>query len=613
MQEKDDSGIHAVEKDIGAVYTSPSFQIIDTSPGILEALGYESPDEMVGLDFIRHFVLDAGDQKNVLHDIEKDKKFDAPLKLECKDGTTINVIMRVFTLYDEEQHVTGYQFSLFHPRQEIAVENVEPPAEEKDTSQPNAPSRAFKGIVQILDGVPYPLMVLDENNLICVWNQKLNELTGINAESVKETEFLQFLPDRSVQIWQSALNHVREGEAEQCETEKPVHLVDRNGNILVTGLTLKRNNILGKLFITVIFHDWNRDADDAEKPPRRLTEIPIPTDIEVLRPVAKRFGKKLQAAGNSLADLKDQKLQNVIDDLFSSAEQLYHFSGMPLQNQKNIDLNALVKNCLTTYGTTGEKIRRRLDEKIPAIYGNEEHITHGLKIALQNALDTVEDPGEIEISTHMITGEDKNKYASVHILDNGPGFTPEMVDHLFTPFHSTKTKQGSGGLGLPALYGIVKSHGGFLTVKSGDGAVVSLFFPAMEEKDKTQPVQKEQRKTKILLMDDDEVIIDVNKTVLVHSGYDVLSALTTKEGLNLLQTHAHDISLVMIDGSLRGCADGGLLEKIRRVVPDMPVVVSSGHQKDRFAAVLKKERCGWLQKPHTSTELCDIVAEYAGR
>ncbi|MBN1998986.1 PAS domain-containing protein [candidate division KSB1 bacterium] len=618
MQGKDDPGTHKTDKDIGAVYTSPSFQIIDTSSEVLDILGFDSPDEMVGLDFIRHFILDTEEQERILDKIDRDKQYNSIILLERKDGTTTSVFVRVFTLYDEDRHVTGYQFTLFPPEQEsehFDKTSAEPaPEENKETESAPRSDFAFKGIVQILDSVPYPLMVVDDNNYICVWNRMLEEVTGIPVRSVLDTDFVHLLMDSSFGIWQKSTDCIREKFQEQCETEKPVQIIDRHGNILQSYLILKRNEILGKSFISVSFHDWEKktsaDFKDGQVV-REMIDIEPPPQIEVLRPVSTRFAQKLEEIGRALKTETDpdSKLQDIIDKVFFAARQLFYFGGMESSAKTDIELNRLIKKYLATLGSTGLQIRLRLDDKVPAIYGDPEQITHALQICLQNALDEVTKPHGIEISTRMIEEAGGGKFVCLQIADNGKGFAPEIFDRIFTPFTTTKADSGTGGLGLAALYGIVKAHKGRVEIKSGDGACILLFFPAAE-KSISAAHTPEKSKTTVLLMDDDEVIIDVNKTVLAHSGYNVLTALSVKEGLRQLQERYREIAMVMIDGSLRGCEDGELVKKIRHIVTDMPVVISSGYQKERFLNVLNTFQCGWLQKPHTSDELCKIVRAF---
>lgn len=197
------------------------------------------------------------------------------------------------------------------------------------------------------------------------------------------------------------------------------------------------------------------------------------------------------------------------------------------------------------------------------------------------------------------------------VQDDGKGMDAETKRKIFEPFFTRKF-QGRG-LGMAAVYGIVKNHGGWISVESqlDKGTVVRIYLPAVEDKPKeiVKPKTELARGTgTILIIEDQEQVMDVTRTILKRLGYNVLTAGTGMEGVNIGRSYDGDIDLAIIDiylSDMRGDVIYKLLMKARR---NLKVIISSGYAFDGPAQeILNAGAQTFMQKPFKLAALSEKV------
>jgi len=202
-------------------------------------------------------------------------------------------------------------------------------------------------------------------------------------------------------------------------------------------------------------------------------------------------------------------------------------------------------------------------------------------------------------------------YVCLTIKDDGQGMDANTRTKIFEPFFTTKF-QGRG-LGMAAVYGIVKNHDGWISVESepGEGTLVCLYFPALEKVFKpaaemeAPPDEKSTAKTDagtrtILLIEDEEIVMEINRELLALLGYHVLAAMTGKEAIVITETFDGVIDLALLDIQLPDINGDRLFPVIKKTRPDMKVIVCSGYSLDGPAEkILKAGAHGFIQKPFT--------------
>ncbi len=200
-------------------------------------------------------------------------------------------------------------------------------------------------------------------------------------------------------------------------------------------------------------------------------------------------------------------------------------------------------------------------------------------------------------------------YACLEIWDTGCGISEEDTDNLFDPFFSTKFT--GRGLGLPVVLGIVKAHSGVITVESqtGQGTTFQVFFPVSVEEDpiiQSIALQSLSVKTSgtVLVVEDEVMMREMAASMLTRMGYKVLVANDGIEALEVFENYLDEILVVVSDLSMPRMDGWETLTALRRIRPDIPVVLASGHDESKVLAGDHPELPQvFLHKPYQKSDL----------
>jgi CheY-like chemotaxis protein len=239
-----------------------------------------------------------------------------------------------------------------------------------------------------------------------------------------------------------------------------------------------------------------------------------------------------------------------------------------------------------------------------------------LSAVIHNAAESMESGGWIRVTTrneivgeNSIIGQDlaPGPYVCLSIEDNGKGMDEEIRKRVFEPFFTTKFH--GRGLGMPAVYGIIKGHDGYVAVDSepGKGTHVRIYLPAVETKEK-KPEVREREPLKgagtVLLIEDEALIMDVSRKVLERIGYRVLQARTGKEALRVCGSFQGKIDLAILDVVLPDMGGKEIYQNLLKERPALKVLVCSGYSVDGPAQdILQAGAQGFIQKPFSLLEL----------
>ena len=190
------------------------------------------------------------------------------------------------------------------------------------------------------------------------------------------------------------------------------------------------------------------------------------------------------------------------------------------------------------------------------------------------------------------------------VEDNGSGMEPEVLRRLFEPFFTTKPPGKGTGLGLAVVHGIVQAHDGAVRVESrpGRGTRFEIDFPCgpetRPEKVPSRPAETPfGREERVLLVDDEVGVLDFARTALLRLGYAVEAFEDPREALERLRAEPDGFDLVLTDLSMPHLNGAELTAEVRRIRPDLPVVLASGYAargeledgaERNFAAMLGK-------------------------
>jgi len=213
----------------------------------------------------------------------------------------------------------------------------------------------------------------------------------------------------------------------------------------------------------------------------------------------------------------------------------------------------------------------------------------------------------------MMTGE----FVAVTMVDNGAGIPADNLEEIFEPFFTTKSVGHGTGLGLSQVFGFTKQSGGEIQVQSevGKGATFNLYLPRVEGEPSTdeavadpRPVSEETHLTVLIVEDNEEVGVFARQT-LQELGYDSRLTANAREALDVLVEDSARFDVVFSDVVMPGMSGIELGQEIRRLYPDLPVVLTSG-----YSHVLAQDGThGFelLHKPYSMAELARVLRKAA--
>jgi signal transduction histidine kinase/ActR/RegA family two-component response regulator len=317
------------------------------------------------------------------------------------------------------------------------------------------------------------------------------------------------------------------------------------------------------------------------------------------------------------------RLKNIEQSVQAGAEltkQLLGFTKGGKYEVKPTDLNEVVDKTSRMFAPTRKEIRiyKKYQKDIWSVKVDRSQIEQVLLNLYVNAWQAMPAGGDLYLQTENAVLDSEfvraidiqpGKYVKMSVIDSGVGMDETTRKRIFDPFFSTK-KMGRGtGLGLASAYGIIKNHGGYISVLSekGEGTTFTIYLPATEEKvmePKKPAEQLIQGEETILLVDDEAMILEVGRQMLEKVGYKVLTANSGKNALEIYRKKKNDISLVILDIIMPEMGGSETYDKMKKINPDIKVLLSSGYSIDGEATEILKRGCnGFIQKPFSVSSL----------
>jgi len=206
-------------------------------------------------------------------------------------------------------------------------------------------------------------------------------------------------------------------------------------------------------------------------------------------------------------------------------------------------------------------------------------------------------------------------YLKLSISDTGHGMSPEVMERIFEPYFTTKDKGEGTGLGLAMVHGIAKDHGGTINVYSEPekGSIFHVYLPVIEkeEEEVREPaIQLPRGNERILLVDDEAMLVEVGSQMLELLGYRVTTRTSSVEALELFRAGPDQFDLVITDMTMPQMSGDILARELRKIRPSIPVIICTG-----FSERISPDRArlmgiqGFAMKPLVIKDLAGIVRE----
>jgi two-component system cell cycle sensor histidine kinase/response regulator CckA len=331
-----------------------------------------------------------------------------------------------------------------------------------------------------------------------------------------------------------------------------------------------------------------------------LLQMDLPDHENVIN-----FGQAAKTSVNRMANLTDQLLA-------------YARGGK--YRPENINLSDFVKDTLTLMKHDVDpkiSIETELPSNIVKVNGDLTQLQTVLSTIVTNAIEALEGEGRLQIKTgDEFVGEEvaetypglkSGKYTCLTIKDDGKGMDDETKSRVFEPFFTTKIH--GRGLGMAAVYGIVKNHNGYIYVDSepGKGTAVRIFLPPVEVFEEEAEIAEPELTLgtgTILVIEDEEMLLEVIRAMLEKLGYRVLCAKTGKEAIGIANSFDGDIDLALLDIKLPDMEGSRIYPIIKEYRPKMKVIVCSGYALDGPAQeILNAGAQGFIKKPFVFKEI----------
>jgi len=308
-------------------------------------------------------------------------------------------------------------------------------------------------------------------------------------------------------------------------------------------------------------------------------------------------------------------------------KQLLGFARAGNYERKPININEALLETIEVLEKIFEKkinVICAFEKDINLIDADENQLDQIFSNIFINAKDAMPNGGDLKITTKNIT-IDRNfiekhpeiqsgAYVEISISDSGIGISKDVINHIFEPFYTTKGEGKGTGLGLASVYGIVKIHNGYIycSSKPEKGATFTIYFPVSNkviiESESHQVIRKGNGS--ILVVDDEEDVRYLTKEMLEELGYEVLTAESGNEAVEIFKKKKDEIDIVILDMIMPVMSGGETYFQLKKIKEGVRVLLASGLNRDgEMSEILNDGVLGFIQKPFRMEELSKLISE----
>jgi two-component system, cell cycle sensor histidine kinase and response regulator CckA len=491
----------------------------------------------------------------------------------------------------------------------------------------------------LLDNISEAVFEVDENGVLRFVSAGIRRIVGYGSEEICGRHFMEFIYPEDRKFLEAQFQLVANNILEPSE----YRVVGKNGEIRWISSSSR------PIFRDGEFRGLNGVLADIHE--RKTAQQALQSQQELLQQAQKMEAIGTLASGiahdfnNLLMGIQGraslllmdseigqpgyEHLKGIEQYIKSAAELTQQLLGLARGGKYEVvtaDLNALIRKTIEMFGRTKKEIKllTKLQPELRTVEIDCTQIEQVLLNLLVNAWQAMPEGGEIAIVTQDIDLEagdarvfhvSPGRFVRVGVSDSGIGMDEKTKSRIFDPFFTTKEMGRGTGLGLSSAYGIVKNHGGIITVYSekGSGSTFHVYLPASEKniESRKEPVEEAPGGSEtILLIDDEEMIVDVARQLLASLGYTVLAATSGGAALELYRENRARIDLVILDMIMPQMSGGRVFEGLKAIDPKVRVLLSSGYSINGQAMDILRRGCrGFIQKPFTIRELALKIRE----
>ncbi|MFO7558211.1 MAG: PAS domain S-box protein [Desulfobacterales bacterium] len=314
-------------------------------------------------------------------------------------------------------------------------------------------------------------------------------------------------------------------------------------------------------------------------------------------------------------------------------KQILAFSRQQEEEISLIQVAPVLKetiNLLRSTLPTSIEIRQKIEPEVGSILADPTQIHQVIMNLCTNAGYAMREQGgtlELRLTQQEVdddsadkpTGLRPGEYIRLSVSDTGQGIAPEVLNKVFDPYFTTKSRGEGTGLGLSMVHGIVETYGGVVSVYSElkKGTIFHVYLPVIQEDIKSETFKLKQSPggdERILFVDDETPIVKAGKRILEELGYRVETKTSPTEALELFRTHPDQFDLVITDMTMPGMTGDRLSQEVMNIRPDIPVILCTGFS-EKITKKNAKDFAGvkaFLMKPFSKDELAFAIRKVIG-
>lgn len=454
----------------------------------------------------------------------------------------------------------------------------------------HASEERFRLLVQGVSD--YAIYMLSPQGLVTNWNEGARRIKGYASDDVIGTHFERFYTeeDRAAGMPMQALASARS----HGRFEREGWRLRKDGSrfwahVVIDPISDSMGELIGYAKVTRDVTE-RRAADEAlARAKEALFQSQKLESIgQLTGGIAHDFNNLLNVITNGLdilRNINDRALQ--MKTIASMTQQLLSFARQQPVKPERARVNRIIDSfeaVLRRAVKSTVKVELELGTGLPDILVDTPQLESALLNLVVNARDAIGEAGTITIGTSLATQPGGNgalpagDYVCLSVRDTGSGMTAEVAKRAVEPFFTTKELGKGTGLGLSQVYGMAQQAGGDLRIRSqpGEGTEIALLLPAQAPAGAADGSIHGDAADKVLLVDDQADVLDIGSQLFASLGYDVLSANSGSEALDILRRNP-DLRILFTDVVMPGMSGIELAKTARQLRPGLKIILASGY------------------------------------
>jgi len=570
--------------------------------------------------------------EEAIKQVLKTGKYEYLLVNERDEGTSY-ISSQVTGIYNNDSELVGYALFSKDDTERIMAKTVLQESEYQ--------------LRQIIDLVPHFIFVKDETGKFEIVNKAVAEAFGTTVEDLtgrRDSEFVA-TEEENEHFRSDDLEVIKSGKSKFIPEEE---LTDSENNIRylqTTKVPFKSSTTKKPALLGVAVDITKRKQAEMarEKLQIQLTQAQKIESIGTLAGgIAHDFNNILYPilgyTEMLLEDIpEDSPLRNNLDAIYTGSlrardlvKQILTFSRQAEHEMKPLRVQLVIKEALKLLRSSLPAtidIRQDMSNECGLVIANPTQIHQIVMNLCINAFHAMEDTGgtlTVSLKETELSAEDLIKdqtiipglYVRLTVADTGPGMEQRIINRIFDPYFTTKEKGKGTGLGLAVVHGIVKSHGGYINTYSelGKGTEFKVYLPVTTPRETVKKngngsaIQKGNER--VLLVDDEDIIVQMTKQVLERLGYHVTTRNSSKDALEAFRVNPEKFDLVITDLTMPNMTGDKLTVELIKIRSNIPVILCTG-----FSEKMSDEKAtsfgikGFLMKPIVMKELAKKIRE----